>query len=196
MMKPGPYRLEWDYRTTPCTRDRPNTITYNILTTVASGSQYFSVVEDGSGLDFDIPRDDCPLVGDIWTVKESTSTYCPFLGKNSTSDGEPCDATLQSEEQVKCIKEYLFEGTFEAPNNETETCKSAFKRADPAWLEPMDGDRDDDDDIDTDTDTDTDDNDDDTDSSEDASPDDEDAAVSIRPTLFHLAAVAIAIAVL
>ncbi|KAL4897283.1 hypothetical protein BDV59DRAFT_170248 [Aspergillus ambiguus] len=133
-MEAGPYRLEWEYVVSPCTHEPPNTIVYNINQVVASGMHYFSVVEDGSGLDFDIPTNECPLYGDTWSVKDATYTYCPFLGDDTDVEKKPCDAKLQNSDQVECIKEFLFEGTAEVPNNRTETC-SAFKRADPKWLE-------------------------------------------------------------
>ncbi|KAL4971237.1 hypothetical protein BDW66DRAFT_146471 [Aspergillus desertorum] len=132
-LDPGPYMLEWEYYTTPCTHEPPNTIVYNIREVVASGSQMFSVVDDGSGLDFDIPTDECPLFGAIWSVYQSTSNYCPFLRDGETPEGDPCPATLQSRAQVECIRQYLFEGTFEVPNNETEACRESFERADMNW---------------------------------------------------------------
>lgn len=143
-MKPGLYRLEWEYYATPCTRRPPNTIVYNIREVIASGVQFFSVVEDGSGLDFDIPVDECPAFGDLWAVKESTYSYCPFLRDSDDGDKDPCKAKLQNKKQVECITDYLFEGTVEVPNNETEACRSAFKRADVAWLEPLSADGDED----------------------------------------------------
>ncbi|KAL2864828.1 uncharacterized protein BJX67DRAFT_200131 [Aspergillus lucknowensis] len=143
-MDPGNYRLEWEYITTPCTREPPNTIVYNIRETVASGTLHFSVVNDGTGLEFDIPIDECPHFGDIWSVRDATYTYCPFLGSSEGVESEPCAARLESREQVECIRQYLFEGTVEVPNNETETCRSAFDRVDPEWLEYDDDDDDDD----------------------------------------------------
>ncbi|KAL4781112.1 hypothetical protein BJX76DRAFT_24534 [Aspergillus varians] len=140
-LKPGPYRLEWEYYTTPCTKQPPNTIVYNIRRVIASGTHFFSVVDDRSGLDFDIPLDECPLFGDLWSVQKSTSTYCPFLRDSKSGENDPCEAKLKSKGQVECIRDYLFGGTAEVPNNETESCRSAFKRADLAWLEPLSADR-------------------------------------------------------
>lgn len=192
-MKAGSYRLEWEYSTTPCTTRPPNTIVYNILEVIASGVQFFSVVEDGSGLDFEIPVDECPAFSGSWAVRESTSLYCPFLGDSDDGDRDPCKAKLQNEKQVECIRDYLFEGTVEVPNNETEACRSAFKRADVAWLEPLstaDGPSQDEDE-DEDEEEDGNDNDNDSSrSSETSTNKQEDAgdfAVSHRPSLFCVA---------
>lgn len=182
-MKPGPYRLEWEYYTTPCTNRPPNTIVYNIRQVIASGVQFFSVVEDGSGLDFEIPVDECPAFGDLWAVKESTYSYCPFLRDSDDGDKDPCKAKLQNREQVDCIRDYLFEGTREVPNNETETCRSAFKRADVAWLEPLNADGDEDEGDNDDSSSGNDDS-----GSSDKQGDAEDFAVSHRPGLFGVAA--------
>lgn len=108
-------------------------------------------------------------------------------------DRDPCKAKLQNEKQVECIRDYLFEGTVEVPNNETEACRSAFKRADVAWLEPLstaDGPSQDEDE-DEDEEEDGNDNDNDSSrSSETSTNKQEDAgdfAVSHRPSLFCVA---------
>ncbi|KAL4865771.1 hypothetical protein BDV12DRAFT_145823 [Aspergillus spectabilis] len=212
-LKAGPYRLEWEYLTTPCTNEPPNTIVYNIREVVASGSQTFSIVDDGSGLDFDIPTDACPLYGGLWSVYESTSTYCPFLRDNEDDERDPCKAQLESQQQVECIREYLFEGTREAPVNETEVCRSSFKRVDLDWYRSLyeienyedDGDDDesdvdevsdvdnvDDDDVQGQTDQDSVDEDDSSSGSTQDREDDEDVAALLRPGMFGVGLAAVA----
>lgn len=123
----GNFRLEWDYATTPCIPEGETAVSSQTRTPIASGTSYFSVVEDGSGLDFNIPIDDCPSFGDAWSVESDDD--CP--AENTKSDNahrDPCAARLTSPDQVACIWEYLTTN-----KNETETCLSSFKRADPDW---------------------------------------------------------------
>ncbi|KAL2826421.1 hypothetical protein BDW59DRAFT_145159 [Aspergillus cavernicola] len=169
-MDPGQYRLEWEYEVSTCSERPPNTIVYGPSQVVASGSLHFSVVDDGSGLDFDIPLDECPVFGDTWAVRDAMYSGCPFLGSSEDVERDPCEARLESREQVQCIREFLFEGSVEVPNNETETCLDAFERVDRDWFEYIDDDDDDDDD----------DND-----------DDRDSAVSVRPGLLDVAIAAV-----
>jgi hypothetical protein len=119
----GTFRLEWDYATTPCIPEGKTAISQT-RTPIASGTSYFSVVTDGSGLDFDIPIDKCPSFGDSWGVKSDEG--CPAANTESDKP-DPCAARLTSRDQVTCIWDY-FTG-----KNETQTCLSAFKKADPDW---------------------------------------------------------------
>lgn len=88
----------------------------------------FSIVGDGSGVDFDIPvNSECPGFGDSWGLE--TKTDCPAVKtKSENAVGDPCKARLTSSEQVKCIWEYVSRG-----KNETERCLAAFERADMDW---------------------------------------------------------------
>ncbi|KAL4876443.1 hypothetical protein BJY04DRAFT_231623 [Aspergillus karnatakaensis] len=199
-LEPGPYRLEWEYLTSPCTHQPPNTIVYNIRRVVASGNQTFNIVNDGSGLDFDIPIDECPLYGAVWSTYESTGNYCPFRRENEDFERDPCDAQLENRQQVECIRQYLFEGTRDAPLNETEACRSSFERANPDWLRPLweddEQDGDDNDDADDDRDDDGEDNAGDDDLSNSGSTqdrdDDGDVAASIRPGLIGVVVAGVA----
>ncbi|KAL5333710.1 hypothetical protein BJX70DRAFT_380231 [Aspergillus crustosus] len=136
-LREGMYRLEWEYLSTTCEYEDSDTIVYNIREVLASGEQRFRVVEDGSGLDFDIPLDECPLYGGLWSVEKSTSNYCPFLHNNGDYEEDSCRAQLKSQQQVECIREYLFEGTWEVPVNETEACRSSFERVDLEWYRSL-----------------------------------------------------------
>lgn len=122
----GTYRLEWDYATTPCIReDRNSSWTYR--SPIASGTSYFSIVDDDSGLDFDIPIDECPSSRDVWSI-ERKDGCAKENSKGVNTDGDPCAARLKSKDQVACIWEFM-----STDKNETETCLSAFKKTDPDW---------------------------------------------------------------
>ncbi|OBT75719.1 hypothetical protein VF21_05939 [Pseudogymnoascus sp. 05NY08] len=128
----GEFRLEWDYATTPCIPEGKNAV-WQTRTPVASGTSYFSIVEDGSGVDFDLPvagegDDACPAFGDSWGVEKKKG--CPAAGKagSAKAGGEPCKARLTERGQVDCIWDFLSTG-----KNETETCLRAFERVDPGW---------------------------------------------------------------
>ncbi|KAL2830842.1 hypothetical protein BDW59DRAFT_158281 [Aspergillus cavernicola] len=125
LLNPGEFRLEWDYATTPCIPEGESSV-YQTRTPIASGTHYFSIVDDGSGLDYDIPLDDCPIYGDSWAVESEEG--CPISNDENDREGNPCAAKLETQEQVTCIWEYLTRR-----RNETETCLSAFERADPDW---------------------------------------------------------------
>ncbi|KFY88015.1 hypothetical protein V498_06935 [Pseudogymnoascus sp. VKM F-4517 (FW-2822)] len=129
-LRKGGFRLEWDYAATPCIPEGESSIYGQTRTPIASGTEFFSVVEDGSGLDFDIPIGEgreCPSFGDAWSLEDKED--CPAVETGSEkAKGEPCGARLTSQDQVDCIWEYLSLG-----KNETETCTKAFERADPDW---------------------------------------------------------------
>lgn len=181
--KAGSYRLDWEYTVDPCFPEGKS-VAYGPMPRVARGSHYFSIVDDDSGSDFDIPLDECPIYGDMWT-KASSSSRCPLTPEDSPQDEkkDPCSAQLQTAGQVDCLRDYFF-----GRKNDTETCSSAFKTVTEDWIE---GDSDDDDDasdesVEEDSDSDSDDDDD----------DDEGAAVSLRPGVFGLGVAAMVVMVL
>lgn len=110
-LKEGRFRLEWDYAASPCIPAGESSVEGQARTPVASGTEFFSVVGDGTGVDFDIPVNaECPSFGDSWSFQRKED--CPAVktkGEKAASGG-PCKARLTSREQVKCIWEYVSGG--------------------------------------------------------------------------------------
>lgn len=143
---------------------------YGPMPRVARGSHYFSTAEDrSSGAPFDIPLDECPIYGDMWT-KRARGSRCPWTADSDDGDRDPCRARLENAEQMDCLRDYVFER-----QNETEACLSAFQRVTESWI---DGEDDADGEMDEEHGE---------GGSDSDSDDDEGAAVSLRPDAFGLA---------
>ncbi|KAL4930768.1 uncharacterized protein BDV17DRAFT_289609 [Aspergillus undulatus] len=129
-LRPGEYRLEWEHATSPCI-SRGETGAYDATRTpVASGTHYFLIVDDDSGLDYEIPLDECPIYGDAWVAAHSRD--CPPAEINNSDnvvERDPCAARLKSQGQAACIWGYVRARSDRAP----ESCEAAFQRADPDW---------------------------------------------------------------
>ncbi|KAL4754066.1 hypothetical protein BDW72DRAFT_158061 [Aspergillus terricola var. indicus] len=123
-IRPGIYRVTWRYLTSTCSETESTTwIDGSTIIARANSSFIFTVVADGSGLDFEIPSDECPLYSGQWTAGSGTSTDCPDPDSKKYEDPDPCEARL-SQEQISCLKDW-FDG-----NNASEVCQSSLEKWD------------------------------------------------------------------
>ncbi|KAL4906078.1 hypothetical protein BDW74DRAFT_177107 [Aspergillus multicolor] len=123
-IRPGTYSLSWRYYTSTCTKSDDTTyINDQTMVAHANSTVVFTVVDDGSGLDFEISADDCPLYSGHWTAGSGTSTDCPDLESEAHEPLDPCKARL-SQEQVSCLQDWF------AGNNRSDVCHSSLKQWD------------------------------------------------------------------
>ncbi|KAL4764349.1 uncharacterized protein BDW70DRAFT_129844 [Aspergillus foveolatus] len=85
-----------------------------------SSSVVFTVVADGSGLDFEIPSDKCPLYSGQWTAGSGTSTDYPDPDSSKYEDRIP--VRQLSQEQTSCLKDW-FDG-----NNASDVSQSSLEK--------------------------------------------------------------------
>ncbi len=128
LLRPGMYRLEWSYMVGPCIPEGSSGVR-GPRVPVANGVHYYSLIDDGSGREFDIPLGDCPIYGDIW-IRPTSGMGCPWTTSSDNAERNPCKALLQNQRQVDCIRDYFFKR-----DNETETCLTAFQRVTESWLD-------------------------------------------------------------
>lgn len=124
-LRPGTYLVDWEYRTSTCSGGKSKTyIDGNSVVARSNSTVIFTAVGDGSGLDFEIPSDVCPLYTGQWTAQESgASIDCPRRDPSSYIDPDPCTAQISSE-QIHCLQDWF------GRNNNSEACQSSFKRWD------------------------------------------------------------------
>ncbi|KAL4820854.1 hypothetical protein BDW67DRAFT_73225 [Aspergillus spinulosporus] len=123
-IRPGIYRVAWRYLTSTCLESESITwIDGSTMIARANSSVVFTVVADGSGLDFEIPSDTCPLYSGQWTAGSGTPADCPDPDSSKYEDPDLCEAQL-SQEQISCLKDWF------GGNNASEVCQSSFEEWD------------------------------------------------------------------
>lgn len=124
-LRPGTYLVNWEYRTSVCWGGKSRTyINGNSVVARSNSTVIFTAVDDGSGRDFEIPSDVCPLYTGQWTATESEASIdCPGTDSSSYIDPDPCAARISSE-QISCLQDWF------GGNNESEACQSSVKRWD------------------------------------------------------------------
>ena len=113
-IKAGEYTLSWEYSTTTCTDKGDSTLikTGNVRT----GSQKFTIVEDGSGADELFSG--CPQYLGAITAKDPSDS-CPELVSGEDGKPDPCQAKM-NEKQIACLESY-FKG-----ETDMDACAAAF----------------------------------------------------------------------
>ncbi|KAI9375536.1 hypothetical protein BJX61DRAFT_531497 [Aspergillus egyptiacus] len=123
-LRPGTYFVQWTYDTATCSVS-DDTITFIIDLSGAyitsGGNVVFTVVSDGSGLDFEIPVDECPLYSGHWSADDGTDS-CPDPSDFDV-EPDPCKVQL-GQEQIDCLQDW-YRG-----NNESEACMVSLDRWD------------------------------------------------------------------
>ncbi|KAJ5471456.1 hypothetical protein N7530_008813 [Penicillium desertorum] len=109
----GHYTLSWELSTSHCTHEGSETIIET--SNVASGTLYFTVVDDKSGADYGLSE--CPGYLGSFAAKSATDT-CPEVIEDE-SEPQPCDAKMK-DDQIKCVESYL------SGETDMEICTSAF----------------------------------------------------------------------
>ena len=112
-LDPGHYTLAWQLRSSHCTHDGSET---TIETgNVASGTLYFTVVDDKSGTDYSLSE--CPGYLGSFSAKSAMDT-CPEVIEDKV-EPQPCDSRLR-DDQIKCVESYL------SGETDMSICVSAF----------------------------------------------------------------------
>ncbi|RDW86377.1 uncharacterized protein DSM5745_03019 [Aspergillus mulundensis] len=123
-IRPGTYSVSWRYYTSTCTKTNGTTyINDQTMAAHANSTVIFTVVADGSGLDFEIPADECPVYSGQWTAESGTSSDCPVRDLEVLEPSDPCKAQL-SKKQLSCLQNWF------AGNNGSHVCHSSLKQWD------------------------------------------------------------------
>lgn len=112
-LDPGHYTLAWQLSSSHCTHDGSET---TIETgNVASGTLYFTVVDDKSGTDYSLSE--CPGYLGSFSAKSAMDT-CPEVIEDKV-EPQPCNSRLR-DDQIKCVESYL------SGETDMSICVSAF----------------------------------------------------------------------
>ena len=95
-LRAGEHVLKWEWSMTTCS-DQGRTTTYTSGNTQASGSIYFTIVDNGSGEKKMDWTAECPVYqGRVTAKRGTTAANCPYLGEDPDDEPDPCKAKMDS----------------------------------------------------------------------------------------------------